>query len=68
MPDVPPVMRGAITEPILDFAFRAMRIVVIVLLATNTSASSKMLPACFSILFRRAGYSLKLRSVSWVTD
>ncbi|MBM3552977.1 MAG: type IV secretion system protein [Alphaproteobacteria bacterium] len=32
------VMRGAIVEPIGEFAFRSMRIVLIVLLATNSSA------------------------------
>ena len=32
------VMRGAISEPIMEFAWRAMRIVVVVLLATNSSA------------------------------
>jgi type IV secretion system protein VirB6 len=32
------VMRGAIVEPIGEFAFRSMRIVLIVLLATNASA------------------------------
>ena len=31
------VMRGAISEPIMEFAWRAMRIVVVVLLATNSS-------------------------------
>src|ERR1700724_457667 len=34
------VMRGAISEPIMEFAWRAMRIVVVVLLATNSSAIS----------------------------
>ena len=32
------VMRGAISEPVMEFAWRAMRIVVVVLLATNSSA------------------------------
>ena len=32
------VMRGAISEPIMEFAWRAMRIVVVVLLTTNSSA------------------------------
>ena len=31
------VMRGAISEPIMEFAWRAMRIVIVVLLATNSS-------------------------------
>ena len=31
------VMRGAISEPIMEFAWRAMRIVVVWLLATNSS-------------------------------
>ncbi len=41
------VMRGAITEPILDFAFRAMRIVVIVLLATNSATFQQYVAGLF---------------------
>lgn len=41
------VMRGAIAEPILDFAWRAMRIVVVVLLATNSSAFQQYVTGLF---------------------
>src|SRR6266705_2578992 len=44
------VTRGAISEPIMEFAWRAMRIVVVVLLATNSSNTS---PACSSIPCQR---------------
>src|SRR5260370_14146832 len=41
------VMRGAISEPIMEFGWRAMRIVVVVLLATNSSR----LQQCATSLF-----------------
>lgn len=41
------VMRGAISEPIMEFAWRAMRIVVIVLLATNSSAFQQYVTTLF---------------------
>jgi type IV secretion system protein VirB6 len=41
------VMRGAIAEPIGEFAFRSMRIVLIVLLATNSSAFQQYVTGLF---------------------
>ena len=41
------VMRGAISEPIMEFAWRAMRIVVVVLLATNSSAFQQYVTSLF---------------------
>lgn len=41
------VMRGAIVEPIGEFAFRSMRIVLIVLLATNSSAFQQYVTGLF---------------------
>jgi type IV secretion system protein VirB6 len=41
------VMRGAISEPIMEFAWRAMRIVVVVLLATNSSAFQQYVTGLF---------------------
>ncbi|MEY9313378.1 type IV secretion system protein VirB6 [Bradyrhizobium elkanii] len=40
-------MRGAISEPIMEFAWRAMRIVVVVLLATNSSAFQQYVTSLF---------------------
>jgi type IV secretion system protein VirB6 len=47
------VMRGAISEPIMEFAWRAMRIVVVVLLATNSLRSSNTSRVYFSTPCRR---------------
>src|SRR5258708_10939457 len=41
------VMRGAISEPIMEFAWRAMRIVVVVLLATNSSTFQQYVTGLF---------------------
>ena len=41
------VMRGAIVEPIGEFAWRAMRIVLVVLLATNSSAFQQYVTGLF---------------------
>lgn len=41
------VMRGAISEPIMEFAWRAMRIAVVVLLATNSSAFQQYVASLF---------------------
>jgi type IV secretion system protein VirB6 len=41
------VMRGAISEPIMEFAWRAMRIVVVVLLATNSSTFQQYVTSLF---------------------
>src|SRR5258708_36380552 len=41
------VRRGAISEPIMEFAWRAMRIVVVVLLATNSSACQQYVASLF---------------------
>ncbi|MCP3468125.1 type IV secretion system protein [Bradyrhizobium sp. CCGUVB23] len=41
------VMRGSISEPIMEFAWRAMRIVLVVLLATNSSAFQQYVTALF---------------------
>jgi type IV secretion system protein VirB6 len=41
------VMRGAISEPIMEFAWRAMRIVVVVLLATNSGAFQQHVTGLF---------------------
>ncbi len=41
------VMRGAISEPIMEFAWRAMRIVVVVLLATNSRAFQQYVTGLF---------------------
>ncbi len=41
------VMRGAISEPIMEFAWRAMRIVVVVLLATNSATFQQYVSGLF---------------------
>ncbi|MBG0792484.1 type IV secretion system protein [Methylocystis sp. H62] len=41
------VMRGAIQEPILDFAWRAIRIVTVILLATNAASYQQYVTALF---------------------
>jgi type IV secretion system protein VirB6 len=41
------VMRGAISEPFMEFAWRAMRIVVVVLLATNSSTFQQYVTGLF---------------------
>jgi type IV secretion system protein VirB6 len=41
------VMRGAIQEPILDFAWRAIRIVTVILLATNAGSYQQYVKALF---------------------
>lgn len=41
------VMRGSISEPIMEFAWRAMRIVLVVLLATNSSAFQQYVTGLF---------------------
>src|SRR5260370_34425010 len=41
------VMRGAISEPIMEFGWRAMRIVVVVLLATNSSTFQQYVTSLF---------------------
>src|SRR5258707_7644459 len=41
------VMRGAISEPIMEFAWRAMRIVVVVLLSTNSGAFQQYVTGLF---------------------
>ncbi|WP_050631528.1 type IV secretion system protein [Bradyrhizobium viridifuturi] len=41
------VMRGSISEPIMEFAWRAMRIVLVVLLATNSSAFQQYVTSLF---------------------
>src|SRR5450756_1785030 len=41
------VMRGAISEPIMEFAWRAMRIVNVVLLATNSSTFQQYVTGLF---------------------
>ncbi|MBR1090738.1 type IV secretion system protein [Bradyrhizobium manausense] len=41
------VMRGAISEPIMEFAWRAMRIVIVVLLATNSSTFQQYVTGLF---------------------
>ena len=41
------VMRGAISEPIMEFAWRAMRIVIVVLLATNSSTFQQYVTSLF---------------------
>ena len=41
------VMRGAISEPIMEFAWRSMRIVVVVLLATNSTTFQQYVTGLF---------------------
>lgn len=41
------VMRGAIQEPILDFAWRSIRIVAVILLATNASSYQQYVTGLF---------------------
>ncbi|MDH6261704.1 type IV secretion system protein [Bradyrhizobium sp. BR13661] len=41
------VMRGSISGPIMEFAWRAMRIVLVVLLATNSSAFQQYVTSLF---------------------
>lgn len=41
------VMRGAIQEPILDFAWRSIRIVAVILLATNAAAYQQYVTGVF---------------------
>ncbi|MGL9623048.1 type IV secretion system protein [Bradyrhizobium sp. U531] len=41
------VMRGSISEPIMEFAWRAMRIVLVVLLATNSSTFQQYVTSLF---------------------
>ncbi|WP_027556166.1 type IV secretion system protein [Bradyrhizobium sp. Cp5.3] len=41
------VMRGSISEPVMEFAWRAMRIVLVVLLATNSSAFQQYVTGLF---------------------
>src|SRR5258708_451477 len=47
------VMRGAISEPIMEFAWRAMRIVVVVLLATNSGAFQQHVTGLFFLSLRK---------------
>ena len=64
------VMRGAISEPIMEFAWRAMRIVVVVLLATNSGAFQQHVTGLFfdslpkEIGNALAGSGLKYHSTS----
>ena len=41
------VMRGAIQEPILDFAWRTIRIVTVILLATNAASYQQYVTGLF---------------------
>src|SRR5258708_6737806 len=60
------VMRGAISEPIMEFAWRAMRIVVVVLLATNSSTFQQYVTSLFfDSLPKEIGKESKNRLVTY---